>query len=515
LKKSLVIHSFLFAITPILFLFSHNVEQVSLSEMFLPSAIVLGFTLLLVLLSRLIFRDIKKAAILISISLVLFFSYGHIYDLITDWHINSFTIGRHRYLMLAWGFLFTCSAYLTIRTRRDLHNVTTTLNIVALSLVVIPLLNIGVYELKTKNTWQDTSKSMEGSETTTTNPGNGSAFRDIYYIILDGYASSATLKEVYGYDNQNFIDYLISKDFYIASKSRSNYAITFLSLASSLNMKYVNYLTDMVGIESIDRTLPYQMIEDSKVMNVLKLTGYKFIHFSSGWGATDRNRYADLDIHCGMGNEFLMVLIQTTMLNPFERYFAFIKGDARKRILCTFSELAKVHRIEGPKFVFAHINSPHPPYLFGANGEPVPDAKLKMSGSVWKQKEKYLNQLIFVNKKVEMIVDEILIKSESFPIIILQSDHGPASTFTDPDSGGWERPTENMLRERTRIFNAYYLPSGGDHLLYDSMTPVNTFRLIFNFYFNTTYELLNGRTYYSTYTRPYEFINVTDKVKYH
>jgi len=477
MKKPFVIHPFLFAIFPVLFLFSHNIEQLSFSEPLLPTVIVLGFTLLLVLLSRWILRDNQKAGIFVSIILVLFFSYGHAFHLIQGWQIDGFVIGRHRYLLLTWGMLFACGAYLTIRARKDLRNFTSISNIVAFSLIVVSLINIGVYKFKTKDTWQDNSKSMESRETTTTDSGNASTLRDIYYIILDGYASSHSLKEIYNFDNGEFGDYLTGKGFYIASESRSNYVLTFLSLASSLNMEYVNYLTDMVGLESKDRTVPYQMIKDSRVMNFLKSKGYKFIHFSSGWGATDSNKYADLNVRCSRGNEFMMMLIQTTMLYPFENYL--IEDDARVRVLCTFSKLAEMHRIEGPKFVFAHIISPHPPYLFGANGEPIPEAKLKMSGHVWGQKENYLKQLIFVSKKVERLVDEILSRSEVPPIIILQADHGTASTFTHPDSGGWEHPTENMLRERTRIFEAYYLPPDGNNMLYDSVTPVNTFRLIF------------------------------------
>ena len=513
--KKFVIHPILFAIFPIVFLFSHNVEQCSFSETLLPSAIVLGFTLLLVLLSRLILGDSEKAGIIASIFLVLFFSYGHVFDMIEGWQIGIFLIGRHRYLMLTWGMLFTCGAYFVIRTRRDLHDFTSILNIVAFSLVAISLFNIGVWEFKTRGAWED-SRSTEDRETNIIDLGSTATLRDIYYIVLDGYASASTLKEIYDYDNHEFTDYLTEKGFYIASESRSNYPITFLSLASSLNMEYINYLTDMVGVESKDRTVPYQMIKDSKVMNFLKSKGYKFIHFSSGWGATDSNKYADLDVQCrrwgSRWDEFTMVLIQTTMLRPFEGYL--IEAGARARVLCTFSKLAEVHRIEGPKFVFAHINCPHPPYLFGANGEPVPKTKLKMSGDVWEQKENYLNQLIFVNKKVEMLIDEILSKSEGSPIIILQADHGTASTFNHPDSGGWDRPTEINLRERMGIFNAYYLPPDGSDLLYDSITPVNTFRLIFDFYLDTSYGLLDDQSYYSNYDRPYEFINVTDRVKY-
>jgi len=507
MKKSFIIHPFLFAIFPILFLFSHNVDQVSYSELLLPSAIVLGFTLLLILLSRSIFKDNNKAGIIVSLFLILFFSYGHVRDLI----IASFTPGKNKYLLIAWGLFFTYGAYLTIRTRRNLHNFTNTLNIVALSIVLISLLTIGVYEFKTIATWKD-RKSTEDRATNTIDLDNAATLRDIYYIILDGYASSSTLKEVYDYDNQPFIDYLTAKGFYVASKSRCNYPTTFLSLASSLNMEYINYLTDMVGIESKDQAVPYQMIRNSKVMNFLKSKGYKFIHFSSGWGPTDHNRYADLDVHCSIANEFQMMLIQTTILSPL-----FFKEHFRRRaLLCTFSKLAEVYKIEEPIFVFSHITSPHYPYLFGANGEPVPRATLKISGSPWKQKENYLNQLIFISKKVEMLIDEILSRSEVPPIIILQADHGPASTFTESLLLAYrgKRPTKNMLRERTTIFNAYYLPPDGNKLLYNSITPVNTFRLVFDFYFHANYGLLGDQSYYSTYDRPYEFINVTDIEKY-
>jgi len=505
MKKSFEIHPFLFALYPILFLYSQNVYQVSYSEILLPLAITLGFSLLLVLLFRSIFRNGEKAAIIVSMFLVLFFSYGHVYALITDWYVI-----KHIYILIAWGTLYTCGVYLTIRTHRELHNFTSTLNVVALSLCVVSFFNIGVHEFKTRVP-RDYYKSTEDKSIKETILGNDETLRDIYYIILDGYASSSTLKEIYGYDNHKFSDYLTEKGFYVASESRSNYPLTFQSLSSSLNMKYVNDLTDVVGINSVDRTIPYQLIEHNEVIRFLKSKGYMFINFGSGWGATDRNSNADLDWHCSRWTEFLMIFIQTTMLNPLERY----AQDARGRVLCTFSELAKVNRIEGPKFVFAHIISPHPPFLFDANGDPVPKADLEMSGYVWAQKENYLNQLIFVNEKVKMMVDEILTNSDVPPIIILQADHGSASTFPDTaDISGWDFPTEIMLKERMRIFNAYYLPSGGDHLLYESITPVNTFRLIFNHYFTMSYEILSDRSYYSTYRRPYEFIDVTDIVKY-
>lgn len=506
MKRPFIIHPFLFAIFPILFLYCHNIEQALFSETLLPSITALGFTLVFVLLLRLILRDGKKAAIIGSIFMVLFFSYGHVFDMIPSWQIRYFD--KHKYFLAFWGVTFACGSYFVVRTRRDLHNFTKILNTAALSLAVISLINIGTYEFKTRSAPESKNKRMD--------IGKAATSRDIYYIILDGYANSSTLKEIYGYDNRRIIDYLTKKGFYVASASRSNYAQTQPSLASSMNMEYINYLTDLVGEASNDMTPLYQMIENSKVMNFLKSTGYMFIHFGSGWGPTKQNKYADVEFQCDRwygGTEFIMVLVQTTMLRLFEGYL--IEEPARARVLYTFYKLSKVHKIKGPKFIFVHMLPPHAPYLFGVNGERIPGTKLTMHGDVWQEKKLYLNQLIFINHKIEMLVDKILSKSKVLPIIILQADHGSASTFCDPNSGGWDQPTETNLRERMRIFNAYYLPEGGKDLLYDSITPVNTFRLIFNFYFDTNYELLDDQSYFSSYYgNRYGFVNVTAKTTF-
>jgi hypothetical protein len=505
MKKPCFIHPFLFTLYPILFLFSHNVYQVSYSDILFPLVISLGFTFLLIILLNAVYKDSKKASIIASILLVLFFSYGHVFALIKDLYEI-----RHVYMLIAWGMLFSVSVHLAKRTHRDLQNYTNFLNIVALSLCVWSCLNIGIHQFNIRSNW-DNFRNSGDRTISATDLGTEDTLRDIYYIILDGYASASTLQDIYGFNNHEFIDYLTEKGFFVASESLSNYTQTFLTLSSSLNLKYINDLTDIVGINSAERTVPYQMIEDNEVMRFLKSKGYMFIHFGSGWGATDRNKYADLEWQCGRGNEFIMIFIQTTLLSPLEE----ILNDSRGRILCTFSELARIHRIDGPKFIFAHIVSPHPPYLFDANGEPVPEVDFQMSGSVWDQKENYLNQLIFVNKKLKVMVDEILKNSDVFPIIILQADHGSASTFPDSDEyGGWDDPTDIMLKERMRIFNAFFLPSIGEHHLYESVSPVNTFRLIFNYYFNTNYDVLSDKAYYSTYQRPYQFIDVTERVRY-
>lgn len=513
MKKVFVIHPFLFGIFPIIYLFAHNsAENVAPSELLLAVGMVLGVTFVLFVLLSLVIKNTLKAGIILSIFIFLFFSYGHTFIV-----LSNYSVCRHRYLFLIFGICLTCCTYMTIRTQRKLSRGTNMLNVIACFLVMVSLVNIGVYKLKTKGILKSYNRGTAASEIERTQSEKTITPRDIYYIILDGYASESTLKEIYGYDNRDFLEYLTGKGFYIASKGRSNYPSTFLSLSSSLNMQYVNNLTDVVGADSNDKRIPYQMIRNNKIMNFIKSRGYRYVNFCSGWSPTDYNDYADINFRLTRGNEFFLVLAQTTMLRPFadELYF---NEEARKKTLYTFDRLAQVHSIDFPKFVFAHIALPHPPYIFGAEGEPVSEMDYQMSGGAWKHKDLYVNQLIFINKKVKKLIDDILSKSAVPPIIVLQADHGSASTLPSLDIDNvdgidkWALPSDINLSERMTIFNAYYLPIEGDQHLYPSITPVNTFRLIFNTLFHTSYELLDDQSYYSTYDHPYKFMNVTDRI---
>ncbi|MDQ1317280.1 MAG: hypothetical protein QG588_931 [Candidatus Poribacteria bacterium] len=501
MKKTFVIHPFLLAVSPILFLFAHNIYEVSFSEILLPISIVLIFTTLSLLLLKLILKDSKKAGFGLSIFLILFFSFGYIRDAVSGLTIGNILIGRQRYLLLIWCILIGVSSYFIVRMRKDLRNLTNFLNITTISFVAISIIIIGLYEIRKIGAVQIDNEVSENIQINTKDLRNLPA-RDIYYIILDSYTNSSTLKDTYKYDNYEFTDYLTKKGFYVGFKSRSNYPITVLSLASSLNMEYVNYLSDSLGIESRDLTILNEMRANSKVMKFLKSKGYKFINI-----ATYNNKYADISLkRPTVWSEFNTMLVNTTMLLPFTQVDQF-----RDDTLFSFSKLAEAPSIEGPKFVFAHILCPHPPFVFGANGETT-QAFIGNFMLNEARKQAYVNQLIFVSKKTKVIIDDILSKSKIPPVIILQADHGMRLSDL---SWNVQSPNDELIRENFGILNAYYLPPDGNKLLYDSISPVNSFRLIFNYYFNTDYKLLDDLSYYTTgYRELYKLTDVTDRIKY-
>ena len=188
MKKPLALHPILFAIFFVLALYSYNVAEVSPSEIALPIAIVLGCTLLLLLLSWLLLKDAPKAGVVISIFVVLFFSYGYVAVGIENWGVT------YKALWPIWVLIVVLSMYLVIRTRRDLRKLTTILNVIAITLVIIPTVNIAIQETKAASL--DTNPGGNVG-TYVTDLEETDALPDIYYIDLDRYASESTLKEFY------------------------------------------------------------------------------------------------------------------------------------------------------------------------------------------------------------------------------------------------------------------------------------------------------------------------------
>ena len=183
--------------------------------------------------------------------------------------------------------------------------------------------------------------------------------------------------------------------------------------------------------------------------------------------------------------------------------------DLREYRLCVFSELPKLqHNNDKPIFVFAHIMMPHSPYLFKANGEPQDQDKVFLELDLEFNKLPYLEQLEFVNKKMQEVIDKLLLESDEPPIIIIQSDHGARMGVPNWNTAGSD---EKLVERIFNNFDAYYLPGERENFADEPRTPVNTFRIIFNSYFNGEYDLLENKMYYSNpFDNIYQFKDVTD-----
>ncbi len=260
--------------------------------------------------------------------------------------------------------------------------------------------------------------------------------------------------------------------------------------------------------KDMDGLLYNKMIINNKVKYYLKERGYEYINLSDFQDKTDKTSF-NLSFRYKMMDEFTISLIRTTICRPLYDYF--VANDIyAEKALWVFRKLNEISTIksEKPKFVFVHSLPPHPPFVFDENRK-ITKKEIIVSEQMY-YKEKYVKQLVFINKQLEKFIDQVLSSSGEGPVIILQADHGPASMFPANTDEWSESPRDEMILERMSIFNAYRLPPNNQEDLYDKISPVNSFRLILNKYFNTNYEFLNDESYYSTYARPDHFINVTN-----
>jgi hypothetical protein len=508
MRKNRILHPFLLAIYPPLFLYSHNIDEVFLSDIVLPVVLILVAAVALHRLLSLKFRNTEKAAVMASVLITLFFSFG-------------FLVGVLEFLDLFWSYgwrsvvvfcfhvyVFSVSYALLGKTERDLSTATRVLNVISLTLFVIPVSNVIVYELQAPS-----AAGLTAIPPRVHNVSAASDSPDIYYLILDEYGREDKLLGLLGFNNSDFISELVDRGFYVPSKSRSNYASTYLSLASSLNMEYLNQLEENPGRYSKDRAILYSMLKNNRVSNHLKSRGYTYINLKSTASVT-ANMNADLELGYnpfGESSDFYTALIQITALNTLDDLL--VRSTLRKSLLYQFNKLAEIPELPEPTFTFAHIMLPHPPYLFDEDGNPVPrDASSFIKPQAHIQSKKYASQLVYTNKRLLEVIDAILAKSEKPPVIILQADHGTRSA-DQLYARNIRRLPEGQVDETMAIFNAYYLPEGGGKLLYDSITPVNTFRVVLSHYFKENYSLLEDRSYFSNLIHPYDFMPVEPEEK--
>jgi hypothetical protein len=511
----------MFAMFPVLALYAQNVAEVAPSDIGLPIGILAGLAFVLLLVWVLILRNLNRAGLVTSLFIVLFTSYGHVADTVDGWGVTDAV------MLPIWSIVIVVGTYWAIRTRWDLRRLTAMLNLVALTLIVVPSITIVIHEARAD--WDQTGGGqLLDAQATETAAGDASP--DIYYIILDRYASASTLESTYGFDNSEFLEYLSCNGFYVASESVSNYPTSWHSLASSLNMQYINYLGEELAEGFTDLDPIYAMLEDYEIWRFLKDRGYTFVHLGSWCEPTRDNRYADINIMYWNTPEFLVSTFETTMLQPVledGRLGRWLKGlpswlvspfwdsyrvDKWEGILEQFDGLAEMPATEDPTFVFAHVLVPHEPYVFDRDGNYVTVEQERERGKY----VGYVEQLVFTNGKLVQLVDDILSASESPPVIILQADEGPRPERyeTDPYHFSWEQATDAELREKMGILNALCLPNVDyEGTLYPSITPVNSLRLVLDLYFGTSLGLVPDRAYVPVDgAHPYEFLDVTDRL---
>jgi hypothetical protein len=526
-KYGYIVYPLLFAIFPLVSFYGANASEVLAGDFDITPFLIfnLSVVVLLWLVSLAVTKNRHKASLLALVLLAIFFSFGRVHDQLQGIAIKTpiIALGPTKILLIASIFIIGI-VWLWIRriSNETVEKLSPTMTLAGVAIVITSVIPIFTAYASSSH---DSSLLNSAPKELSVNNAEAPTMRpDVYYILLDSYARQDFLKENFDYDNSAFIDGLRNRGFYVADKANSNYAHTHFSVPSTFNMKYLNYLTEELGEESTDRLPLKYLTQNNSVVPIFRSFGYKYINIGSKWGWSLKSPYSDIDISASDSadskilnidlDEFALVYLQTTVLKPW--ISTNIRGDFLAQILGAFDRTKQVPIIEDPTFTFTHVLSPHPPYLFDRNGVIPGQTELELLNDGYSDREAFADQTDYVNHLTLELIDTILKDSQTPPIIILASDHGPASDLgrsdfmeTDPSKFNSEG-----IRERFGILNSYYFPDGNYNKLYPSISPVNSIRLILEQYFGQDLELLPDLSYFSdNKANEYRMFEVSDLLR--
>lgn len=470
-KRLLVLHPFLLGIYFAIDNFIPFASYTSIFMLFI-AILILGVIVLLFNLSIFLFiKDKIKSGLITTLILIPVLFYCKIQLLFS--HITA-VLQRAHYIFLIVGSILIYMVWKIIKSRKSLIIFNRFLNELATLYIILGIITI-LLNLK----YYDSSLERKIFSQKFSDPkislSQMNSLPDIYYLVFDSYTSPKSLKKYWDYEDSNFISHLKKKGFYITENSHALYNNTLVNIASSFNM------TNNPQLPFKPEEIKLRLIDDNLVVRYLSTIGYEIINLSffvvSGTPRFYNHAY-DYYKNKDKFFYFRRMFHNTAISQLIMHFHAAYVYKANFRIINLLKKMPLSRQL-APRFIYAHIMMPHSPYYFDRNGKFIPWFKKSTM-----DKDAYLEQLIFTNQIIIDIVNVILSGSRNPPIIIIQGDHG--FRFLKDDEKDIEACT---------ILNVYYLPNGGDKLLYPSVSPFNSFRVIFNYYFNAKYELLVDGAY--------------------
>lgn len=482
----------LFAIFPVFTALGVNIREVYIKAGLRSLLVAFGIGILFLLFFWLTTRKTSLAGLLSLWSVILFFSYGYIF---TD---NSG--------LIVWGLIWLIVCVLMTKFIKEGGRIALVLNIVALFLLITP-----AYQIISFIITQQRANSEAQQVLSTQTLALPDSPPDVYLIVLDSHLRSDVLLETFDLDNSAFIAELESMGFNVLDCAMSNYAYTPLSMSSMLNMDYISTLAPELQPPKTDRTLLFELIKHNSLRRSLEEIGYSTYSIVSyqplAWENANHYIATDADSISSSSktvivNSFESLVIKPTLAKPLLKLIAshlqsdslvpldYLYADDARQQLFIQDKLTETIPDRGPKLVFAHINLPHPPYVFNADGSLIEDPPPLpwVTPIPWDDYLNYYsNHVQYVDSAILPIVKNILNSSDSPPVIVIIGDHGADSA------------------NRLGILSAYYLPEDLAADIPEDTSLVNSFRYVFNLVFRADLPILENISYLSNQTETYEF----------
>lgn len=447
----------------------------------------------LLITGKWLYKSWVKGGVWATGALIIFFFFGALHDFLKSTPVLHL-ISTYKVLLPLLLIAFLIFS-LVIKRSQQIQKTAQYFTILFALLIAIDLMQIvgKMFTNPQAQTYANNNHPVQAAIT-----GTEKSQPDIFFIVFDEYASSAGLQQFLGFNNSRLDSSLLANHFYIVRNSKSNYNYTPFSISSTLNLQYFNQPLEYQDADTHSMLKGWYSLKMSRLPQLLAQSGYKIYNY----GLCDFNNYPAYtsryftDFEFGIFyKETLWGRIQKDILwniwklpPSFLTNILLAESNAKKTNFIARNRqhlhllLQSLHTQNNqPKFVFCHIMMPHSPYYFNKQGENNEAFSYVYTNQTIR--EHYLEQLLYTNKWIDSVIQATQQSFTRPRVVIVEGDHG------------FRESTPNAPRNsHFTNLNAWYFSDGQYNLLYDSISPVNSFRVIMNKYFNNRLPLLKDST---------------------
>lgn len=448
-------------------------------------------SVVLFLLSLLILKNKKTAGVATTIMLILFFFWGSTHDWLKSLNPPPFLVSYKFLLLLSLSII----AYFFIILRKRGNPLKLNLFFSALSIILVAIeIGTSFFYIFSDQVQKNNPASSDPPLTLKLNTPIKTKVPDIFFMVFDEYTSSIALKKYYQFDNARLDSSLRNAGFFISSNSQSNYNATSFSLATTFNMQYFNKDFERTSNNTYSLFQGAYAFKTSLLPRLLKENNYHIVNYGLLNIEDHPANVQPLFTEYGkkvFSLETLWGRVQRDILwnitTRFSKNGKFWPADKNfiNRNTANYSNFLKALNIETstPKFIYGHVAIPHRPPYVDRRGHPR-----MLSNEDFTDKSHdslYIEQVIYANTWIDSLINVAVTTKRNRPLVlIIEGDHGNRYA-------AWGR---NIREKQFMNLNAYYFSDKDYSMLYDSISPVNSFRVVLNKYFNTQLPLLKDST---------------------
>jgi len=493
------LHCFLLPLFFVLHNYLQYAEMVSVHAATSVGLQLMIFVLVLFLLLRVLIANSSKAACISTVIVADYLFYGNVKQTLAAQ--KYFDLLARYVVLLPLFFLVTIIVCLFIVRIKNTLKVTFYLNLLVMLSIGGDISRLSLQFLKSK-------KYQSLFEKPVMLPVNATPVQDlpdVYYLLLDSYPNCSLIKKHESRPSFALDTFLSARNFYVVSHSISNYNNTSFSMNATLNMQYLQKFSNPLqgtfpqqyDLNAIDYSKTLLDIDRSPLIPYLVSYRYTFYNLSIFSINGQTPIFKDFFLTVPQEKIFLYYTlgecIRRDIAWNFSR-FTGLPGNAanvemadekavnENKLFFNRRVLDSVAKIpfgvkKGPRFVYVHLYMPHYPYFFNEDGIKYGDSAIYNRNFLFDE-TKFLKYVVYTNHEISKLTDGLLKATLGKAVIIIQSDHGyPGFAI-------------NNFSDYFKNLDAMYFPDKNYQLLYDSLSNVNTFRILLNKYFNAQLPLL-------------------------